>query len=389
MHMDALAPELIHQIFLSLPSIPDVVHLAQTSHRYYSALHSTQRLPILVQAAETQFGPLDDAIQLVTHNSSQAAHLPHAAQVPVSLSLIQQLLAVGRVANRWEDIYPFKKWRGAASCSRRLLSAHERYVLRRALYRLWLYTRAFHNRAHPRETRGLGAVVRERAALLQNWSSAELAEIDDVRRVLRDVVANSICPSNGTVARKFRKRCPDADPHQHLFFNFQIHVTYPPPPPSSSSSSSSSSQSAFYTSQRANKAIYNKYAPSRTHDPGSEGWGDEIPHYYVVEDMLKLDPSQILWLKDHATCKAQVEAFVGAVAAGTVATMTTTTTTTTYEDDPYGETGWGGGDWFENNGETLSETLGLVLESRGFEADADAEEGFGDVGGVGGGGVVG
>ena len=73
-------------------------------------------------------------------------------------------------------------------------------------------------------------------------------------------------------------------------------------------------------------------------DPAAEGWGDEIPHYYVVEDMLKLDPAQILWLREHASCKAQVEAYVKGL-----------------------------GEWFENNGETFGQTLEFVLDERGEE----------------------
>lgn len=71
------------------------------------------------------------------------------------------------------------------------------------------------------------------------------------------------------------------------------------------------------------------------HEPGGEGWGDDIPHYYVVEDMQKLDPGQIIWLKENAPLKGMVESYIN-----------------------------GKGDWFKNNGETFGQTLEWVLQER-------------------------
>ena len=72
------------------------------------------------------------------------------------------------------------------------------------------------------------------------------------------------------------------------------------------------------------------------HDPGAEGWGDEIPHYYVVQDMMKLDPGQVLWLREYAPMKEQVEVFVQSL-----------------------------GEWFRDNGETFGDTLDWVMAERG------------------------
>ena len=83
-----------------------------------------------------------------------------------------------------------------------------------------------------------------------------------------------------------------------------------------------------------------------------EGWGDEIAHYYVVEDMLKLDPGQIIWLFEHVTgtgggglvsgsAKDTVQSFVAGI----------------------------GGEWFENNGETFGETVAFVVGERGGEME--------------------
>ena len=56
--------------------------------------------------------------------------------------------------------------------------------------------------------------------------------------------------------------------------------------------------------------------------------------------MLKLDPGQIMWLKENAPLKGMVEAYVKGL-----------------------------GEWFENNGETFGQTLDWVLSARGLDED--------------------
>ncbi|KAI9834518.1 MAG: hypothetical protein M1838_005496, partial [Thelocarpon superellum] len=327
MRFEDLPTELVLHVFRSCSSVADVLNLASASHRFHRAVTPSQKLPILFHAAEAQYGPLDDAIQLVTHNQSQPAHL--ARRVPFSQALLEQLMAVGGVARQWEEIYPAKKWKANFE-DRRLLTDAERYRLRRAVYRLWLYDKAFHNRSFPRFSRLQRSVILERAELLHNWPTGELAEMEDARHVLREVLQNHICPSNGTIQRKVRKRFPDVEPQ--LLFN--IHLNYPPPP--------SQYQQHFHTAHQitASNKYYTKYSMAAPHDLGAEGWGDEIPHYYLVEDMLKLDPGQILWLRENAPLKGQVETFVRTL-----------------------------GEWFENNGETFGQTLDWVVAERGGVVD--------------------
>lgn len=375
MSFDALPPELVLQVFLSCSSVADVLNLALTCRRFHHVSSASQKLTILASAAEVEYGPMKDIIQVITQNASQPAHTIRAA--PLSINLLQQVVHVGRVAKKWEEIYPIKKWKVDFE-NRRLLTSSERYLVRRAIYRLWLYTRSFHTSSFPRTSRMVSSVVRGRAELLHNWSTADLAEIEDVRLIIRDVVENHICPSNGTIQRKFLKRYPDSA-SQTLSFN--IHLNYPltsssyfPPlaqrTPTNPLGSSRAQQresalppplednkdNPFFcmhprgtnnnlpprhsiTSYNANNR-QNKYATrfryDLYHDPGVEGWGDEIPHYYVIEDMLKLDPGQVLWLRENALLKEEVEAYVRSM-----------------------------GEWFENNGETFSQTLEWVLNERG------------------------
>ena len=341
MQFENLANELVIHVFQSCSSIPDVLNLASTCRHFRKVFALSPKLPILYRAAESQFGPLQDAIQVITHNSSQPAYL--IRNVPYSLALLKQLIELGAAAKKWEDIYPAKKWKHNYE-DRRLLTSSERYNLRRAIYRLWLYARAFHNSQYPRTTRMHRSSIIERAKLLHNWSTTELAEIEDIREVIRDLLQNQICPSNGTIQRKFRKRFPESD--QQLLFN--IHLNYPPPP--------SAFQAHFHSTHQVNSSpkffpsnttTNSKYQPTPLHEPGAEGWGDEIPHYYIVEDMLKLDPGQIIWLKENAPLKGMVQAFVRGL-----------------------------GEWFENNGETFGETLGWVVRERGEDVEELREMGI-------------
>lgn len=333
MLLEDLANELVLHIFQSCSSISDVLNLAATCQQFRSVFATSQRLPILYKAAEVDFGPLQDAIQIVTHNASQPARL--VRNVPLSLALLKQLVAVGTAAKKWEEIYPARKWKHNSE-DRRLLTLAERFNLRRAVYRLWLYSRAFHNARYVRTTRLHRQNVLERAELLHNWTTAELAEIEDMREVIRDVLHSHICPSNGTIQRKFRNRHPDSD-HQLVFNNAYLnyHTNLP------ISTFQLHYHSTHQISASSTTISHNlKYQSSAHHEPGGEGWGDDIPHYYVVEDMLKLDPGQVLWLKENAPLKGMVESYVRELGA-----------------------------WFENNGETFGQTLEWVIRERGEDVE--------------------
>ncbi|PPJ51066.1 hypothetical protein CBER1_07788 [Cercospora berteroae] len=323
MHFDHLPSELLTQIFLSLPSISSAIALSSANSRFYDTYHLSKKLDILRSAAESEFGPIQDVVQVLTQNHSQPAHIQR--DVPISDAFLRQIVKAGRIAQRYEEIYTFKKWK-TDYANRRLLSNSERYKLRRAIYRLWLYDKAFHNAAHVRTCRTLPGTVFNRTALLHNWTNTELAEMMDVHNILKDMVANNICPSNGKIRQKFSKRFPDSN--QQLLFN--IHLNYPPAP------SSFVPDGWYHNSATGSSRHQSRLFPSRFHEPGAEGWGDEISHYYIVEDMMKLDPEQLLYLRDNCPLKAQVEMHVRGL-----------------------------GDWFVNNGETFSETVAHVMTQRG------------------------
>lgn len=311
MPLETLPSELLTQIFSDCTTLSDAHRLSLASRRLHAILTSSAKLTILRSVAETQFGPLEDAIQLLTHNASQPAHTMH--DPAFSLSLLGQMVHVGVVATKWAEIYPPRKWRDDFP-DRRVLTTAEARAVRRAVYRLWLFGRAFHHRGCEREMRRVPGVVGERARLVRRWATAELAEMADVFGVMRGLVWERVCPSDGAVAGFGRAR--EGHHQQHLREEW--------------------SPVLRFDKFGCGGGVRQLHHSSVFHDPAAEGWGGEIDHYYVIEDMMKLDPEQIVWLVENAGVKGMVKRFVDGL-----------------------------GDWFENNGETWGETLEVVLAERG------------------------
>lgn len=171
-----LAPELLTQIFSSLHTISDVLNLAQTCRRLHGLLRSSQRLPTLFAAAEREFGPVSDILRLVTWNGNDSYSKRlnvHFKAVAQNAELLKQILKVGRVAKKIEDLYPSRKWGETRFLERRSLTDDEGWRLRRAVYRYWLYSEAFQNKLCTRGSRCLPQVVEERNKLLRDWTSGK------------------------------------------------------------------------------------------------------------------------------------------------------------------------------------------------------------------------
>ena len=365
MHFANLPNEIILHVLQSCTTITDLLSLTSTCHHFQMIFNSSShRLPTLFLAADAQYGPLQDVIHLVTHNESQAAHMPRSAPAQ-SFALLKQIMEKGRVANTWADIYPSQKWRGSNSASRRMLTSNERYRLRRACYRLWLYCLAYHTPNYSRTMRLSPPVVRKRAALLRSWPAHHLAEMLDLQAIFRQVLQSTVTPSNATVVRRHKQRHPD-DPFP------LVSVTHPGKYANMQAQFQRQSQAGIFhstphTSHLLPFARSEKYSRTHREIHGTtlEGWGDEITHYYVLEDMLKLDPSQLFYLYTsifdvtagafHAgqSSKGLVESFIAGLD--------------------------GGGGWFENNGETLGETIAFLVDERGADTSKFREaldEGF-------------
>lgn len=348
-HIEYLAAELLVHIFESCERVQDVLALGATCHRLHDISTSSQQMLFLKKAAERQFGPLKDMLQVATQNSSQAVHIVRSEDtIAWSMMLFKQLFKLGTTANKWADLYPFKKWKDNFA-DRRLLTSDERMRVRRAVYRLWLYNSAFHTPKYPRESRSRPEVKQARAQLLHNYSNEDLAELADVRAIMRDVVSQNICPSNGAITRKFRQRHGD-DAVQQLIFNtanISIHLNFPPPAPQPPLFCQAANpyfaappndlyhHSPVYLSQTTRTKAYHLGRHGGI-EAGAEGWGDNLAHYYAVQDMLKLDPETLLWLKEKKLGRAELVEWTRSF-----------------------------GDWFQNSGETWSETAEYVLFERG------------------------
>ncbi|KAL8712773.1 MAG: hypothetical protein Q9220_002981 [cf. Caloplaca sp. 1 TL-2023] len=332
MLLQLLPNETLLQILHSLQSVQDVLSLTLTCHRLHDLLsRPAQRLPILFSAASHQLSPLPAAIRLITHNSSQPAHLPRPGP-PHSLSLLRQLLHIGSIANSWADLYPSIHWHfDSLAASRRLLTESERHRVRQACYRYWLYSVAYHNASYTRYQRLQPPIVRSRAALLRGWSSRDLADLLDFQSVLRALLEMYVCPSNGTVIRRHKERYGD---------NTMPVVNH---------LSGYGPQSKHYNFHHLN----NGRTVRLQSEESCQGWGDDVSHYYVIEDMLKLHPGQIMQLYNFVV---NGSGKLGALEAGPMGGNHKAAVETFVV---------GLGEWFDNNGETLGETVRLVLNERG------------------------
>ena len=85
-----------------------------------------------------------------------------------------------------------------------------------------------------------------------------------------------------------------------------------------------------------------------------EGWGDECSYYYTVQDMLKLHPGQVIKLFHFMTGN------ISDLGVGPVGQLLVHSKKASVELFIEGL-----GEWFDNNGATLRETIKVVWEERG------------------------
>jgi hypothetical protein len=312
-----LPAETILGIYNACSSVHDVLNLSQTCQRLHALLPPSQKLSVLLSVAEAHAGPIFDIVQLLTVNDAQAAH--EIRQPSLSYTLLRDILSISRTAQEWQEIYPRKKW-DDKYIDRRVLNSTEKHSLRRAIYRLWLYSRAFHNCNHPRDTRMHQTMITQRCRLLRAWSTEELAEIEDFRNIMRSLLDSTILGHG------------DLQWELELAFPRQFHQQTRISPLSSAAhlNSTTTFKNTFYTSSDCRDFIHQDQT-------GIHGWMDEITRFYVLEDLMKLDPEQVLWFREIAYLNMQVPDYI----------------------TPVGE------EWFMNNGETFAETLEMVLSDRG------------------------
>jgi len=292
--MEHLAPELLVRVFESLSSVSDIISLSLTCRYFYDVFPKSQKLALFFCAINETDGPVEDIIQLLTQNNHQALHIRRSPLL--SFALLSQVTAVARVARRYVDLYPNLRWTDGDSASRRFLDAHEARRLRRAIYRLWSYAKAF-SHVSDRNPRADTTATAQRLQLLRTWSTTELFELEDFRGTLEQLLATEICPTDGEVY----SRVPgDAQ-------KFQLSLQYPHLRPAEAITPA---YADLFHSTRNSDHDSNKPTVHELRTRHMQGWGSDLQSFYLVQSFLKFSPAQILWLYDNVVSRADVERFI-------------------------------------------------------------------------------
>ena len=294
MAMQDLAPELLIRIFESLSSVSDIISLSLTCRYFYQILPKSQKLTLFFGALDETDGPVEDIIQLLTQNNNQPLHVRRTP--PLSFALLSQITAVVRVARRYVALYPKYRWPQGESEHRRFLDAHEARRLRRAIYRMWSYAKAFHQSPYHVPRTNLTATT-DRLQLLRAWSNDELFELEDLRGTLEQLLAADICPTDGEVYSRVPN---DAQ-------RFHLSVQYPHLRPVEAVTSS---YEDLFHNPRNTDHSQNKPSIQELRIRHMQGWGSDLQNFYLVQSFLKFSPAQVLWLYDNAVRRADVERFI-------------------------------------------------------------------------------
>ncbi|EXJ65788.1 uncharacterized protein A1O5_11029 [Cladophialophora psammophila CBS 110553] len=294
MALQHLAPELLVRIFESLSSVPDIISLSLTCRYFYEILPKSQKLALFFSTIDETDGPVEDIIQLLTQNSSQMLHIRRSP--PLSFALLSQVTAVARIAQRYVDIFPKFKWPEAESVNRRVFDRHEARRLRRAVYRLWSYAKAFHQFPY-RTARTDATATIERLQLLRTWSNDELFELEDFRGLLEQLLATEICPTDGEVYSRVPE---DAQ-------KFHLSLQYPYLRPVASTPQVFND---LFHSSRDSDNDSHKPTVQELRIRHMQGWGSDLQNFYLIQSFLKFSPAQILWLFDNAVSRTDVERFI-------------------------------------------------------------------------------
>jgi hypothetical protein len=281
--MKDLPVELIQKIYKSCYDVRSVISLSKTCKQFHAAFESSQKLNILQIVIRRDFDPLEEAIQVVTYNESEPAY--QYRDPAISLALIKQLYTVGSTVNKWCDIWPLLRWREDTS-SRRLLLPHELTRLRRALFRYWLYTVAYHSPQFLSLDHGfpIASASDRRLTFIRRYDDDEIMELAEVQWVFEQMVHNDICPTNAMLHRRYLQTTPG---HNGLFFgNYETFSMHGP---------------------SGDKIRYKVSVYDLPKKLAHEAWGNYEQQAGTVADIMKLSPEHLLRLRDLGCKKERVE----------------------------------------------------------------------------------
>ncbi|PQE29837.1 F-box domain-containing protein [Rutstroemia sp. NJR-2017a WRK4] len=216
MSITKLSTELLQKIYESCDLI-DALHLSQTSKRHYSVLRG-RYLPILGRALNNSYGPIPSLHKLVISSEPEKkgrravgteirrnalvdriVQLPDDA--PLSIELMTKMVSFGRIATKWVEIFPQFRWRIDYK-NRRFLKAHEQQRMRRALYHYWTYCNLFHDQIYtqfdpdfPGERRPRDPRLR----LVRTYSTIELVQLSEFLKHVVLLIETDLYPSNSVI----------------------------------------------------------------------------------------------------------------------------------------------------------------------------------------------
>lgn len=171
--------------------------------------------------------------------------------------------------------------------------------------------------------------------------TADLIDIEDLRRLIEGIVSDELCPTDGAVRRNFNQSCTYSEAQYSYPHSRYANRSWNSWPPDSFLSVLPTMNSVHGHEDFAIRTHLD-LPVSQRRKMFMSGWGDEVSQYYIVESMMKLNPAQIMHLHEHTVTKPEIERWLL---------------------DHIGE------EWFWENGQTWLDTWMLVVHKRGENPD--------------------
>lgn len=334
-----LPPELLVKVFQHCDSGMDMVNLASSCQQLRKAFDD-HGLVIRVPLFAELFGPLGEIIRVVTQPVGKPEH--SSGQVHMAQTLVKKVTMVVNIASTWVNEYlrlnkVIKHTNGSGKVVR---IAVDKSKIRLAFYRLWRYYRAFHCVPYDAFANDQADVIELRCELLRQWSHEELLDVQRISCFMRSFIQENVCPD--TDAMVYRHQMLDPNDLYYKFDYYNVPALAPKPPRPGSLIPADAARATldlyFLSAPPAfTPRIYRTsklpilLSPTQIWDRiGSLNYED------LLDDMVKLDPGQILWLVRFAPYRQQVMTFLRTLDR----------------------------QWFRNNPETFIETSSTIVMER-------------------------
>jgi hypothetical protein len=266
MSITDLSTEILQKIF-EYTELADLIRLSQTSKRNYRAFLG-RRMHHLERALHNSYSPLPSLLKLTLANEPSPTRRPIGTELRIALVLnritsvpanpkltlenMKKMVHYGKIADRWTELYPRLRWR-FASDNRRLLKAHEKERLRRAVYNHWTYTTLFHSRTftnYSPDPPSPASLDDPRHRLLRTLSTVQQIQLSEYLSHIETLVELDLYPSYSVVLEQY----PHSLPHKSL---------------------------------------------------SKLGWGEGSEYRRLVRDIMKLGPEDLLHLYEHTSTKSE------------------------------------------------------------------------------------